>query len=80
MLDLHLLEAAIREGQGEQPHGGAVIILHVGLGVANASAILPLLQSLPLAKDVHQAVDVLLPLRKDVEAHALRKGGEAGSS
>ena len=42
VLDLHLLSAEVREGQGEQPHGLVVVSLHVGLGVANASAILPL--------------------------------------
>ena len=71
VLGLRLLEAVVREGRGEQPHGGVVVRIHVGLGVANALVVLPLPQSPLVAGEAHdqaigvqdQAVGVLLFLR-----------------
>lgn len=92
VLGLRLLEAVVREGRGEQPHDGVVVRVHVGLEVANALAVFPLVQSLLVAKEVHdQAVDVRqggarsgrrcspFPSRGGVVVHALRsarRGGE----
>ena len=82
VLGLRLLEAVVREGQGEQPHDGVVVRVHVGLEVASALAVFPLLQSLLVAGEAHdQAVDVLHFLREEASwcTHSDQQG-EAGRS
>ena len=85
VLDLRLLEAVVHEGRVEQPHGGVVVRVHVGLGDANARVVLPLFQNPLVAGEAHdqaidvqdQAVGVLPSLREGVVVHALRQEGEA---
>ena len=81
VLDPRLLEAVTHEGRGERPHGGVIVRVRVGLGDTNARVVLPLFQSLLVAKEAHdQATGVLLFFpsrgRRGARTPPGRRGGE----